>query len=290
MRFTLASAQIAPKKGDLTANLDHIAQVAIQASEAGADLVLFPEASTSGYFLEGGVLESSLEDEQLLEELRSRIKPKLKRPLDILVGFYERSEGNLYNAAGYFEFEPDNTRIVHVYRKFFLPTYGVFDEERFVGRGKSIGVFSTRFGRVAILVCEDIWHSILSTLCAINGALLFLVPSASPGRGFSGDFVQSHDRYRRLMTAVSEEHGVWCANCQLCGFEGGKGFVGGSSIINPFGEVIAESPILEPHLLLTEIDLDLVTIARSQSPLIGDLESAWGDLQRIAQQSPLTNK
>ena len=81
-------------------------------------------------------------------------------------------------------------------------------------------------GRLAILICEDIWHSILPSLCAAAGAQLILVPSASPGRGFSGNTVSNLDRYERLLTAVSEEHGVYCVNCHLCGFEGGKGFVG----------------------------------------------------------------
>jgi len=282
MQFTLACAQISPKKADVQANLDLVASVALQAAGEGADLVLFPEASTSGYFLEGGVLESSLETDQLGAELSNRILPKLKRPVDVSVGFYQKSEGNLYNATAYIEFQPGSARVVHVYRKFFLPTYGVFDEERFVSRGKSLGIIESRFGRLGVLVCEDIWHSILPTLCAVSGALLLLVPSASPGRGFNGDEVQSHERYRRLMTAVCEEHGIWCANCQLCGFEGGKGLIGGSSVIDPLGVTVGQSPILEPHILLAKIDFELITIARSSSPLLSDLKSAWGDLQRIS--------
>ena len=162
--FSLACAQIAPKKGDLAANLDSIGRAAIQASEAGADLVIFPETSTSGYFLEGGVLEAALTQEELLHELASRLDGKLSKPLDLVLGFYQKSDGILYNAAGYFQMGPESNRIVHVYRKFFLPTYGVFDEERFVARGRELGVFDTRLGRVAILICEDLWHSIMPTL------------------------------------------------------------------------------------------------------------------------------
>ncbi|MHB8635239.1 MAG: nitrilase-related carbon-nitrogen hydrolase [Fimbriimonadaceae bacterium] len=279
--FSLACAQIAPKKGDLAANLDTIAEVAIQASLGGVDLVIFPEGSTSGYFLEGGVLEAALTDSELLNSLAARLKGRLTRPLDVVLGFYQKAGGNLYNSAAYLELGEDSGRIVHIYRKFFLPTYGVFDEERFVARGKELGVFDTRLGRVAILICEDLWHSILPTLSALAGAQLLIVPSASPGRGFSGETVESLDRYHRLLTAVAEEHGIWCANCQLCGFEGGKGFVGGSSIVDPLGVAVAVSPVGEPHLLVSDVDFDLITIARSSSPLLADLENAWADIQRL---------
>lgn len=282
MAFTLACAQVAPKKGDLSVNLDKIAEVSLQASrEAGADLLIFPEASTSGYFLEGGVLEASLTEAELLTELDRRLKDKLTRPLDVLVGFYQRADGNLYNAAAYIEIGPESSRVSHVYRKFFLPTYGVFDEERFVTPGRKLGVFDSRLGRFGILICEDIWHSILPALCALSGAQLLLVPSASPGRGFSGETIDNLDRYRQIMTALCQEHGIWSANCQLCGFEGGKGFVGGSRVVDAMGRSVAVSPVAEEHLLVTEIDLDLVPIARSTSPLLSDLESCWPAIQRL---------
>lgn len=284
MAFQLACAQTAPKKGDLKWNLDEISAIIGQASAEGVDLILFPEASTSGYFLEGGVLESSLTGDQLKNELQKRLSD-LGRAIDFVVGFYESWQGNLYNSAAYFEVSEGLVKRVHTYRKFFLPTYGVFDESRFVSRGRELGVFETRFGTVALLVCEDTWHSILPTLAALNGAKLFLVPSASPGRGFQGDQVESLDRYHRIMAITAEEHGVWLANCQLCGFEGGKGFVGGSRIINPMGKAVATSPILEPHLLIAEVDMDLVTIARSASPMLADLRSKWGDIRRLLDQT-----
>ena len=281
MRFTVACAQIAPVKAEVDRNLDTIAAAILQASGEGADLVVLPETSTSGYFLEGGVLESSLSPGELQTQLASRLV-ELSRPVDVLVGFYENEAGNLYNACAYIAFEPGKSNLIGVYRKFFLPTYGVFDEDRFVGRGRNLGVFSTRFGKLGVLVCEDVWHSVMPTLTALSGAQVILVPAASPGRGFNGETVENLDRYQRLLRAVAEEHGVWCVNCQLCGFEGGKGFVGGSMVIDPLGAVVAQSPILEPHLLISEVDTDMITLARSQSPLLPDLQNAWADIRRIA--------
>ncbi|MEQ1821415.1 MAG: nitrilase-related carbon-nitrogen hydrolase [Fimbriimonadaceae bacterium] len=280
MSFTVGVAQFTPKKADVSANLDKIAEFALSAAAEGAELVVFPETITSGYFLEGGVLAAAISPAELLDELDGRLHA-LDRPLDLLVGFYEKSGGNLYNSAAYLQVG-QFSRVVHTYRKFFLPTYGVFDEERFVSRGHELGVFDTRLGRMAILICEDVWHSVLSALCAVAGAQIVLIPSASPARGFEAATIGNLDRYHRMLRAVSDEHGVYCVNAQLCGFEGGKGFVGGSSVINPFGHTIAEAPIMESHLVLCEIDPEIVEIARSQLPLTSDLQSAWGDICKIA--------
>jgi N-carbamoylputrescine amidase len=284
MAFTVACAQFSPRKGDLSGNCDRIAELALQAKGEGADLVCFPESAVSGYFLEGGVLENALTVEDLHALLGSRLAGVGE--LDICVGFYEKSGGILYNSAAYLSFSSGSSEVVHVYRKFFLPTYGVFDEERFVSRGGDIGVFDTRFGRMALLICEDVWHSILPTICAVRGAGVMLVPSASPAKGFHGERPATADRYERLLRGISEEHGVYCVNTQLTGFEGGKGFVGGSSVIDPEGRIIASGPVNEEHLLLAEIDTDLITITRAQMPLISDLQGSWPTLRGLMAPDP----
>jgi predicted amidohydrolase len=283
MKLTVACAQFAPAKAEVGKNLDRIAEFVLQASGEGCDLVVFPETATSAYFLEGGVLESSLSAADLLAQLADRLRG-LGRPIDALVGFYENTDGHLHNSAAYMEFGQAQPSLVHVYRKFFLPTYGVFDEERFVARGTELGVFDTRFGRMACLICEDVWHSILPTLCALSGAKAILVPSASPARGFSGETIDNLDRYMRMLRAVSEEHSLFCVNAQLCGFEGGKGFVGGSMVVDPTGRIVAQSPVQEESLLVCQIDLDLIDIQRAQFPLLSDLRSSWQDVKRAIEQ------
>lgn len=284
MAFKVACASIAPEKAEVAKNLDRVAEIVRQAVGEGAELVLLPETVVSGYFLEGGVLEVAMSAEELAGELGRRLRGL--GPVDICLGFYESFEGNLYNAAAYLEANDKGCRVKQVYRKFFLPTYGVFDEERFVSRGRDIAVFDTRFGRFAILICEDVWHSILPSVCAVAGAQMLLVPAASPGRGFAGSTLDNMDRYKRLFRALSEEHGVFSMNAQLCGFEGGKGFSGGSMILDPSGNVLAEGPLMEEHLILADIDLDLVEIARAASPLLSDLQTMWSDLQRIMASTP----
>ena len=74
-------------------------------------------------------------------------------------------------------------RIRHVHRKVFLPTYGLFDEERFVERGREVRAFDTPWGRAAMLVCEDAWHSMTATIAALDGAQIIFVCAAPPARG-----------------------------------------------------------------------------------------------------------
>ncbi|HEY0868263.1 MAG TPA: nitrilase-related carbon-nitrogen hydrolase [Fimbriimonas sp.] len=285
MTFKVAVAQFAPLKAEVAKNLDTIVEIVLQAQEEQADLVVLPEAATSGYFLEGGVLEASLSAPELVSELQHRLGKQVLRPTDLVLGFYQNDRGNLYNAAAYLELGPAEAKLKHVYQKFFLPTYGVFDEERFVSRGRNLGVLDTRFGRVGLMVCEDAWHGIMPTLCAVNGAEVMIVPAASPARDFAGKDIDNHDRYRRLFRAICEEHGVYCVNAQLCGFEGGKGFIGGSMVIDPFGDFVVQAPLAEEHLLIADIDTDLVGYARAQSPLIADLQSVWEEVKRLVDRS-----
>lgn len=285
MPFRVACGQFAPFKAEVERNLDRIAEIILQAQEEQVDLLAFPEACTTGYFLEGGVLEASLTIDGLIERLEDRLEGKISRPIDVMLGFYQNLGGNLYNSAAYVEIHSEGIIAHGVYQKFFLPTYGVFDEDRFVSRGRDLQIFPTRLGRVALLICEDVWHGIMPTLCAVNGAKVLIVPSASPARGFGAADIETHDRYKRLFRAISEEHGIFCVNCQLTGFEGGKGFIGGSMVIDPMGQVIAEAPAGAETLLIAEIDMDLIAIARSQSPLIQDLQSAWEEVRRLVSMS-----
>ncbi len=280
MKFKVAVVQFAPNKGQLAANLDRIAEAIDQACQQGAQLVTFPETAPTGYFLEGGVVELALSGSQLALELETRLAGK-SIECHVSIGYYEAAHGNLYNSCAYIAISGGKAALISNYRKFFLPTYGVFDEERFVSRGNKLGLVETPFGKAGMLICEDVWHSVLPTLVAVSGALIALVPSASPARGFRGETVDNADRYERLVRAISEEHGIFCILTQLVGFEGGKGFVGGSMVTDPFGRVLGRAPIGKEAMLVVECDMEQVQIARAQSPLISDLQSVWPVLQGL---------
>jgi NAD+ synthase (glutamine-hydrolysing) len=167
--------------------------------------------------------------------------------------------------------------IHHVHRKVFLPTYGLFDEERFVERGNSVRAFDTPIGRVAMLVCEDAWHSLSGTLAALDGAEIVLVLAAAPARGpHSAVEVPgpaSLARWERLVREIADEHGVFVSLSHLTGSEGGKLFAGGSAVIGPKGDVRVRAPLWEEAIATATIDLSDLTRARADLPLIADLET-----------------
>src|SRR5437899_3192763 len=280
----LAIAQIRPTKGEYAANVQRIGGVLAQLAklEPAVDLVVFPETATSGYFVEGGVRDVAVTAGTLFRDLSLQHEAAQAPPLDIAVGFYEVFQNRFYNSCLYASLGNASSGhaspgILHVHRKVFLPTYGVFDEDRFVERGREIHAFDTRWGRVALLICEDAWHSLAGTIAALEGAQVILVPSASPARGTGMDeevtlLPASLVRWERILRTLAEEHGVYVAYSSLVGFEGGKGFPGGSVVVSPSGDVVLRGPLFEEAVLTYDLDLNELTRARADSPLLADLE------------------
>jgi len=278
----IALSQFRPTKGEYADNVARIGAVVSQAAQLDPkpDLVVLPETATSGYFVEGGVKELAVTAGSLARDLAAAYSGP---QIDIVVGFYERFQNHIHNSALYLTLGNRKPEVRHVHRKVFLPTYGVFDEERFVDRGQDgVRSFETSWGgKVAILICEDAWHSLAATVAALEGAQLIIVPSASPARGLGEDedcdgvtLPASVVRWERIVRGIAEEHGVFVALANLVGFEGGKGFPGASAVIDPTGKIIARGPLFEEALLTADIDLDSLTTARSDSPLLADLHSA----------------
>jgi NAD+ synthetase len=275
----LAIAQLRPRKGAYQENLGRLGGVfrEIAGRRDPPDLVVGPEAALTGYFLEGGVRELAVTAEQLFADLAGQHQSAAAPPLDIALGFYEVHQNRLFNSALYATLGGPDAGLRHVHRKIFLPTYGVFDEERFVEAGRSVQAFDTRWGRAAILICEDAWHSFTPMLAALSGAQLIIVPSASPARGVAGaedapGRPTSLSRWSRLAQDIAGEHGVYVALAQLVGFEGGKAFPGGSLVTTPRGELLAEAPVFEEALLEATLDFEEITRARADLPLLADLE------------------
>jgi NAD+ synthase (glutamine-hydrolysing) len=281
---SLALAQFQPRKGDYVGNLARIGELLAQAVslDPRPRLVCFPETALSGYFLEGGVRELAVTAGRLAADLHRVYGDG--PPVDVCVGFYEVWRNKLYNSALYVSLGETTPLVRHVHRKVFLPTYGLFDEERFVERGRDFRAFDTPWGRAAILVCEDAWHSLSGTIAALDGAQLIIVPSAPPARGAwpKTDEVPgpaSVSRWERLIRDMADEHGVYIALANLVGSEAGKQFPGCAMLAGPKGEVRARGPLWEEALVVATIDLSDVTRARADMPLIADLETMMPHLR-----------
>jgi NAD+ synthetase len=271
-------AQFKPKKADVAANLSRVREVVSE--HAGAvDLLVFPETSLTGYFLEGGVAEAA----HSATDITKGLGPPPEEAPDVVLGFFERHRRRLYNSVVYLTPGERGFEVTHVHRKMFLPTYGVFDEARFVEAGKSVRAFDTRFGRVGLLICEEMWHSLPPTILAVGGAELIIAVSASPARDFTpGGEGLPHNlsRWEALAPATALEHGVFVVVSQLVGSEGGKVFPGGSIAVAPDGTVLARGPLFEAGVTVAQLDSAALDRARVASPLLADLEQTLPHLQR----------
>jgi NAD+ synthetase len=298
-RITIALAQLRPRKGDVAANITRLGELFAQVAHAPQrpDVLQLPETVLSGYFVEGGVADVALTAGDLAARLNDVYRAAVPgdQPLDVILGFYERWRDTLHNSAMYVRLGEGAPRILHVHRKVFLPTYGLFDEERFVERGLDVRAFDTPWGRAAILICEDAWHSVTGTLAALDDAQVIFVSSAAPARGIQprDDGVEgpaTMARWERLLRDVAEEHGVFVTFANLVGSEGGKLFAGGSLIVGPRGDVRTRAKAWDEALTSTTIDLGDLTRVRAELPLLADLRSiaphVQENLRRVALGEP----
>lgn len=278
MSFKVGIAQINPKLGDLGANLVLYEEKVRQAQEEGVEFLLFPELSLTGYFLRDMVPNVAL---KLTSPEVQHLK-KLSRRLSFVAGMVEESpDYRFYNAAVYFE----DGEIRHVHRKVYLPTYGMFDEQRYFARGDRVRAFDSKFGRMGLLICEDLWHPSTVYLAALDGALAVICPSSSPLRGISeGQPQDDNARYWELINrSYTETYGLYLIYGNRVGFEDGVGFWGGSEVLDPFGKTVAKAKYYEEDLIVGEVTLDSVRRKRTMAPLLRDedLDLTINELMRI---------
>ena len=281
-----AVLQFKPHKALLQRNLEKLETVLTQLKNEDVDVITLPEASLSGYFLQAGVREQALTAEELyalLGEVLERVG--WLEPLDICLGAYERFNDDFFNSAFYFEYNTPTAGVRHVHRKMFLPTYGVFDEERYVSQGHALEAFDTRFGRAGMLICEDAWHSSTAAVLALKGASILYIPNASPAREMQGAVPGNAERWRATARGVAAEHGVYVVTTSLVGFEGGKGFVGFSNVVDPYGEVTAQAALFDEQILLTDLHLESIQVARYETPLLSDLRAHLSELIRAFEEA-----
>ena len=237
----LALAQMNTVVGDLDGNVERIAGRLAEARDAGADLVLFPELAVTGYPPEDLLLRPGF-----IRAARRRVEELATRTHGItaLVGA-PHLDADLYNAC----FVLADGEIKGVYRKRFLPNYGVFDEDRYFAPGNDL--FLLRFGEVLVgpTICEDIWQpGPPATDLALAGAQLIANISASP-------FHVGKDREREEMLRVrARDNSCFVALCNAVGGQDELLFDGNSVVIDDEGEVVARAPGFEEALLVVDVD------------------------------------
>ena len=278
MNIKIGVAQIAPRLGDLATNFSVCEHFVQKAKGQGLDVLVFPELSLTGYHLRDSVAAVALRlDSPEMTQLKA-----WSREVALVVGFVEESpEFHFYNAAAYLA----GGELLHVHRKVYLPTYGMFDEQRYFARGDRLRTFETPFGRASLLVCEDLWHPSTMYVSALDRALLVICPSSSPLRGISDSETQDDNaRYWELINRMyTETFGLFLVYANRVGFEDGVGFWGGSEILDPFGRRLAKGRYYEEDFITAELSLDAVRRKRIVAPLLRDedIDLTINELVRI---------
>ncbi len=256
----VAIAQIDCALGDVPENVRRATELIAEARAQQADLVVFPELSLSGYSLGqlGDDVAMAADDEVILGLAGH------SEAIDIAVGFVEQGVVHTYNSMAYLQ----AGQVSHVQRKAYLPTYGRFDERKHFSPGQSLAAFDTRLGRMALIICNDAWQPSVPFIAVQDGARVLLVPacSSAPAEPAEAPIIQRdwqdllHFHARFLQTYVVFANRV--------GSEAGLTFWGGSRVIDPWGNTLAEAPLHEPNLLVCDLDLAVVRHARRALPLV----------------------
>jgi predicted amidohydrolase len=271
--FTAVLAQIKPKLGCVADNLALIEERIQLAKESGTQLIVFPELALTGYFLKDLVPEVA----RRLDSAEIRRLVELSRGISIAIGFVEVTDDyRFFNSALYLE----DGAIRHLHRKVYLPTYGLFDEQRYLARGERFRAFDTRFGRVGMLVCEDMWHLSASYILAMDGATTLICLSSSPGRGIEGDSLGSASAWQQLTSTTALFLNCRVLYCNRVGFEDGVNFWGGSEYVAPSGESLARGRLLEEDSVAAAIDEGALRRERIFSPMLRD-ENLFVTMQEL---------
>lgn len=277
-KIIIALAQIDCVLGDLRKNLAKHLEFVRRAKEGGADLVIFPELSLTGYSVKDMNWEMAISrgSDAILEPLK-----KESKDISILVGGVEESANfGLYNSA----FLLEKGEIVHVHRKMYPPTYGMFEESRYFLSGKQAKAFDSTIGRIGVLICEDFWHMSLPYLMALQKTWAIFGLVASPTRLIPGEEkvkvaevnTENCLAYARLLSS-------YIVFCNRVGFEDGVSFWGGSFVAGPGGDIVVKAKLFDEDMVFAEIDPGEVRRARrfSRHILDEDVEIVSAELRRI---------
>jgi len=286
MQITVGIAQIKPTLGNVDANMDIAERFIERAKEKGAALLVFPELGLTGYHLRDMVPVVAMHDEH---PVISRMLEH-SRDVSLVIGYAEESANHkFYNSALYLE----DGRIVHRHRKVYLPTYGMFDELRYFASGDSVAAFDTTFGRMGILICEDVWHLSAGCVLSMDGADIMIHIANSPARGMRADErLDSYEIWENLNRTYASSFCCYVIFANRVGCEDGITYWGGSEIIDPDCRLAGKAKYLDEDLLIADIDFEKIRRAQMYTPVRRDerLFLTLGELQRIARREKSTDE
>jgi NAD+ synthase (glutamine-hydrolysing) len=245
----VALAQMNATVGDIAGNASRVRELIGEAREDGARLVLFPELALTGYPPEDLLLKTHFVDAAgaALSDIADETEDMV-----VLVGFPERAD-DVYNSLAVLA----DGQVQAIYRKEYLPNYGVFDEARYFQAGTEPMLIEVNGIGIGLTICEDIWEpGPPTTTVAVSGAQVIANISASP-------YHQGKPREReQMLIQRARDNACSVLFCNLIGGQDELVFDGCSAVIDEMGEVIARGPQFDEALICATIDPGAVAAAR----------------------------
>jgi predicted amidohydrolase len=259
-KIKLALAQISSKRESKSENLRKIEKLTLKAKEQGADLVIFPEMSLTGYVVLDQVYELA---ETIPGPSTEKVEALAKRTgMHIIFGMPELSEktqATVFNTAVFV----GPRGLIGKYRKMYLPTHSVFEEKRYFRPGYEVTAFQTDIGNIGLSICYDIFFPEVYRLTRLKGAQLMVCISASPA--------VRRSYFEILTSARALENTAFLAYVNLAGVEDGLQFWGGSRLVCPTGDVVAKAKYDEEDFAVCDVDFSDLRTAETFIPTLRDL-------------------
>ena len=259
-KIKIALAQISSKREDKEANFEKIENLTIKAKEKGADLVIFPEMSLTGYVVRDQFYElAETIPGPTVEKAEELAK---KTGMHIIFGMPELSEktqATVFNTAVFV----GPKGFIGKYRKMYLPTHSVFEEKRYFRAGYQTAAFQTEVGNIGLCICYDIFFPEVIRLTRLKGAQLIVCISASPA--------VRRSYFETLTCARAIENTAYLAYVNLAGVQDGLQFWGGSRLVGPSGDVLAKAKYDEEDFVICEVDYRDLKAAETFIPTLRDL-------------------
>ena len=228
MKITLV--QNAPKL-----NRTNLEAIVSQVLTCKSDIIVFSELSLNGYLLQDKLLEDAFR----VDELSSLCDAS--KTIDIVVVSAINIDDEYFNCALYFS----KGELLSIHKKVHLPNYGMFEEARYFASGEKFETFTSSYGEVAMLVCEDLWHPNTAAELYAKKPKIVYVLAASPARGFEDDSLDIQEQWMALLKSLALHCDTKVVFVNRVGFEDGLGFWGGSCVLDKNAKIVEQLPLFD---------------------------------------------
>ena len=266
-----------PKVGDKKSNLDKIKKYI---EKEKADLYVFGEMTVTGYPLKDELRNHAENNDGLsIKFLKKLAKEKKCYIVCGLPLWDENVKGLIHNSAVLVH--PNGK--VDRYDKWFLPTFGPFEEKLYFDEGEELPVFTTKYGKIGLIVCYDLFFPELCKAYSLLGADIIICISASPS--------VTRKYFETLLPARAIENTVFMLYSNIVGTQENLVFWGGSQAYDPLSNQIVKSEYFKENIVTCKIDLEKIKLARANRPVIRDIRpEIYNDLYNISRTHNLKEK